>query len=273
MIPALAQASSNSAEKRKWKTCTPDPCQCQGSWSKMGFPTIKFNGCTLPPVGVSDTRVPWCYVEGNCPTARKSTNPMEGRMWRTCDDPCACQDKWLYRDGKGYAGCTLPPTSTDTVPFCYVKDGYNCPMAMNSRTTNDERRWRKCTPTPAAVVQPAQTYTTFVAHATNQVAKAAQDCQCLNSWSKKTWTMNTVPSPTFYGCALPPVGFSGTRVPWCYVSPACTGSAATAAGVMASSVVGETRKWKTCTPDPCQVDNCNTLNDQKLTQLDIPSYV
>lgn len=233
-VPGVARVSSNPLETRKWKLCKPDPCQCMASWRKLpvnGVVQPTFHGCTLPPPGYSTTRVPWCYVEGHCPSARMSSNPLEGRMWRVCEDPCACQASWRYRDGKDYQGCALPPSSTETTPWCYVRDGYNCPTALGSSDPNEERKWRKCEPSTSRKLQPAPA-----------PYQPPLPCQCLGAWSVLAGPTG-IKQPTFYGCSVVPPGYSVEAAvpyatwPWCYVDSSCSNASV-------SSFPGETRKRK-----------------------------
>ena len=153
------------------------------------------------------------------------------QFWRTCEDPCACQASWRYRDGKG---CAKAPGKDKE--WCYVQGrGAECSPGPGERQVSwsprvgsgalgpmEYRRWKYCDPDP---------------------------CQCQATWRY------TPTNQTYTNCALPydpdSANFKAGQ-PWCYVVGGSNCSTA-----VASSLQHESRLWRKCEtraarkPDPC----------------------
>lgn len=139
------QASEEPGEKKKWRTC--GVCNCMSEWNykEQGNPTAKsitYQGCATTP-GFAGK---WCYVNGhqNCKVAKPSLDKAEPKFWRKCFQ-CSCMDSWNYK-GTQYKGCTVPPGTTYTKPWCYVQGGPGCSQAQDSEEKGEEKKWMDCKP-------------------------------------------------------------------------------------------------------------------------------
>jgi hypothetical protein len=136
----FAQAST-VVDGAFYKEC--DPCACKNHWTYLAKDT-QHMGCMKDAEWGA-----WCYTQGMNPYCSQSTaspNADEKQHWRNCN-PCACQNKWLYKQTGEEKAAVRHRCFDDTkwgAKWCYVEGNENCDLALPSEVKGEMRHYRKC---------------------------------------------------------------------------------------------------------------------------------
>jgi len=240
-------------------------CDCQANWAYNG---ATYQGCSETPDWAGHD---WCYLEGgtSCPTYQNSTVTGETRKWRECSG-CNCLTTWDYRTAS-YQGCSETPDWAGH-DWCYIQGGSTCPTYQNSTEAGEAKKWRECAPdncqtqwnygttgklyngcteTPdwaghdwcyiegSSISSPNAKNSSVVGEAKKWRECAPDNCQV-------QWNYGTT-GKVYEGCTETP-DWAGND--WCYTQ----GGTASNPNAKDSSVVGEDKKWRQCSPCNCQVE-------------------
>eukprot|EP01060_Flectonema_neradi_P002185 TRINITY_DN1132_c2_g1_i2.p1 TRINITY_DN1132_c2_g1~~TRINITY_DN1132_c2_g1_i2.p1 ORF type:complete len:836 (+),score=147.47 TRINITY_DN1132_c2_g1_i2:79-2586(+) len=221
-------ATDSTSATISYVNCVSDTaCDCYSSWTHP-ITGITYNGCQTTPNSPS---APWCYVDGNCPSATADGN---GYYYKTCDDnlgteECSCGSNACINADVPY--CIITNAPCNKSPVGNNGDSNNAYASCTPAECNCKSSWTwggntysDCSTTPdgagqtwCVVENAACTSKTEIqdpvsgAGVQTIYCTSSASCYCLNPFDYN--------GATYSGCST---SMDSPSVPWCKVLPGCS---------------------------------------------------